>query len=262
MGLGFIGIPGSGTDYNVNNFQAWYLAEFGVDVGSVDIVTAIVHDSSNGNVYCTIHNTVGSKVVRFPDIVFPGFGTDPDPDGDGVSTAMEDSVVPDEGAMGDGNNDGTLDSAQAHVASSSVEVFDVDSGTTSSAFFTIEVMEEYPLSGITMVNHATMPEGFDLLVDKVSFEITEVPGGGSATVNIYTHGVVVDSFMKVNPDDENDMFPFTFTHLGNIFTVTLTDGSDSLNHGDFDGAENGEIQDPFFVGKKAVPTDVSLWSLY
>lgn len=162
-------------------------------------------------------------------------------DGDGVTDVIE-SGAPN---SGDGNFDGTPDADQANVTSLP--------GSTGD-YVTLEVPAGTsfgPVAAVDPASYGSPPGGVTLPDGLVSFELTGLTPGTSATVRIYSPSVAAaNGYAKwqngawvVLP--AGDVVPNV---PGGYVGVTLTDGG----IGDDDGAANGTIVDP---GGLAILTD-------
>ncbi len=229
LGQGFIGIPATGNDYNVFNFQSWYLGKSGVDIGSIDVVTSIlvVGDS----VYISYHNVTDSGFVKFPLAWIL-----PDADNDGVPDAVE-AAGPFLGAA--------TDSAQAALPIAADGRY-VLLQTSQGQFSDVSAVTVTPPAG------QTAPVGFfDFTVDGLT------PGSSTLISITVPDGTLVDDYLKW--DGSNNFSSLPFSVNGSEVSFTLTDGG----MGDQDGMVNGRITDPSGpVVNSTPPHTKSFWLLY
>ena len=160
--------------------------------------------------------------------------------GDGAATVLEDGAP----NSGDGNNDGTPDGAQIHVASlpSPLTGQYVTIAATPGMTLTNVAIPATPAVGEdSLPVNAIFPLGFP------TFSLTGMGVGGSTEVTIYlTSTTGIDSYYKY--DASNGWYEFlydTVTHTGaevlaDRITLYLVDGG----RGDNDLTVNGTVTDP------------------
>jgi Neocarzinostatin family/Carboxypeptidase regulatory-like domain len=151
-------------------------------------------------------------------------------DDDGVPDVVEDGGP----NGGDGNNDGTQDSEQANVTSLPNAVDD--------QYVTLASPEGSTLADVTAIDPGSLPPppaGTELPAGVFSFELRDLPLGGSATVDVFLpEGTEIDSYLKFQNDAWLEFAEATIT--GNHVSLALVDGG----AGDADGVANGVIVDP------------------
>ncbi|MCB9433848.1 MAG: DUF11 domain-containing protein, partial [Ardenticatenaceae bacterium] len=160
--------------------------------------------------------------------------------GDGAATALENGAP----NGGDGNNDGTPDSAQMHVASlpSPITGQYVTIAATLGMTLTNVAFTATPSAGAGSLPTLTeFPMGFP------SFDLSGMGVGGSADVTmIFTSTADINSYYKY--DAVNGWYPFEYDTatdtgaelVGNSVSLYLVDGA----RGDSDLSANGSISDP------------------
>lgn len=182
---------------------------------------------------------------------------DNDPIADGIEDAAPSYLG---SAAGDGNNDGTPDKLQSHVASLP--------SAGGSSYVTVVAMEgttPLTLAGIsasTIAAHTggggtAPPSSLTFPLGLLNFHITGVSNGGTATVTIIDHASSgTTTYWKYNSTSQTwSDFSTNATFNGQVITLTLVDGGT----GDDDGTANGEITDP--SGPVVPPTNDGLAGL-
>jgi len=161
-------------------------------------------------------------------------GQTPLPDDDGVAAGVEDA-----GAFsGDGNRDGTLDSAQANVAS-------VPAGT-GIGYVTLVAPAGTSIQGVTATDSRGLPPppvGVTLPTGVLSFSVLGLPVGGQIDVRILTaepRDPVPNSYYKLHVLTWVALPSNAVTFDRDSMTLHLVDGG----VGDQDGVANGAIVDP------------------
>jgi hypothetical protein len=163
-----------------------------------------------------------------------------DNDGDGVLDYDELSAP----NFGDGNGDGVPDSVQPHVTAvpSLDDPFQTIAFTTDQNY-TLTNVQAIPNPSPGDTPNGTFPLGF------YSLEITDVPPGGAATVEVTLPWAAVRSWWKYGRTPNNPTphwYNFAFNGTtgaeinGNVITLHFVDGQ----RGDDDLAANGVIVDP------------------
>lgn len=154
-------------------------------------------------------------------------------DADGVSDAIETGAP----NGGDGNNDGTLDAAQANVTS-------LPSSGPGAPYVTLEGPVGTSLVAVTAIDPAllpTPPGGATLPFGVLGFRVPVSPGA-AIDVNLYlASGSTPNQYLKFQNGSWLDFsLPTQTTFAGNVVTLHLVDGGP----GDADGLANGSILDP------------------
>ncbi|MBK7895268.1 MAG: DUF11 domain-containing protein [Anaerolineaceae bacterium] len=163
----------------------------------------------------------------------------PDNDGDGI-TDWDELNAPNHG---DGNNDGIPDSVQPEVASVSNAVDGRSVTFATDPNFTLTNVQAVPNPSSGNTPNDSFNYGF------FSFELTDVPAGGSATVEVTLPGSMIRGWWKYGRTPNNPTphwYNFTFDGTtgaeinGNVITLHFVDGQ----RGDDDLTANGVIVDP------------------
>lgn len=162
-------------------------------------------------------------------------------DGDGVPASVENAAP----NGGDGNNDGTLDSLQANVAS-------LPSATPAADYITLESPSGTALALVRAVGDppAGLPQDAKTPVGVFDFNIVHVTPGEATTIVLF-----MPSGQKVNEywlHDANGWYQFTWNGItGATFEDRNNDGTNDVvlhlvdgQFGDTDGLANGSIVDP------------------
>jgi hypothetical protein len=166
---------------------------------------------------------------------FAGADEPEDADADGTPNSIEDIAE----NAGDGNNDGTLDRLQAHVAS-----FVAIDGTV----LTLATTDTLALVNVTTIDPPGSI-GYHFPYGLLQFDIAGVPLGGAATVAVHLpDGHETTSWFKYGPEAGNvadHWYEFlndgtTGATLGNPAILQFVDGQ----RGDRDLTANGVISDP------------------
>lgn len=162
-----------------------------------------------------------------------------DGDGDGIADSVE-AAGPNNG---DGNNDGIDDTQQSDVATFLSNAGAYLTLETSAGEVVSVAVSDNPAPANTPAN-ISFPEGF------VSFNITGLSNGATATVNLIMHAQTnIDTYYKYGPTPSNNsphLYEFTFNGLtgaeinSNQITLNLVDGG----RGDSDLTADGQITDP------------------
>ncbi|MFK5895076.1 MAG: IPTL-CTERM sorting domain-containing protein, partial [Pseudomonadota bacterium] len=182
--------------------------------------------------------------------------TTPADDGDGVDSDIE-SAVPDadgEGT-GDGNNDGTQDTDQAHV--SSLKTND------GNNYVTLHNTNTLNLTAVSAgPSPEDLPAGVTFPYDMISFKVNAVAPGATVTMDIYyPYNPAINGFWKKGTDDGNWYnIATSISHIGTTktkITINLVEG------GNFDTDNDPTtLTDPAGagIGANAIPT-LSRWML-
>ena len=171
----------------------------------------------------------------------------PPGDGDGVDTAVEDNAP----NGGDGNSDGTLDSAQPHVASLP--------SATGAGYVTLVSPVGTSLAAVAsqiVPANPVPPAGFQFPAGLLAFEVNGLSVGATIQIDvILPAGSSPESVVKLVG---GAYLPAPgATVVGNVVTLALQDG-DAF---DGDGVANGTIVDPAGFGEAdAVGTTTSVSS--
>ncbi len=154
-----------------------------------------------------------------------------DEDADGVDSGVEDGAP----NGGDGNDDDTPDSEQAHVASLLA--------ANDAGYVTVAAPEGTELVGVTVVNPATLPDppvDLELPAGLVSWTLNGIPEGDDAVVELFLPDVTgLDAYWKFHDGAWIDATSVASFGSSTV-TLTITDGG----FGDDDGIENGSVTDP------------------
>ena len=189
--------------------------------GSSPVATFTVDAGETFHCQLPVAGTASCTVVP----IGPGPG-----DGDGVDGAVEDAGP----NGGDGNEDGTLDSAQPEVTSLPV-------ATGSSDYLTLVAPGGTSLTGVSVTPAPSAPDGVQLETGLIAFGIDGVDPGGSVDVDlILTAGTAADTYWKYSPADGWYDATSLATFGSGVITLHLTDGG----FGDSDGVMDGHIEDP------------------
>lgn len=174
--------------------------------------------------------------------------------GDGAASNLEDGAP----NGGDGNNDGTPDSAQMHVASlpSPITGQYVTLAATPGMTLTNVAFPATPTSGAGSVPaDVSFPLGFP------TFNLSGMGAGGSAEVTVFmTSTTGLNSYYKY--DATNGWYAFAYDAntdtgaelVGNTIALYLVDGA----RGDSDLSANGIIADPGGPAFKLVTYDLAV----
>lgn len=182
-------------------------------------------------------------------------------DNDPIADGIEDAAPSYQGsAAGDGNNDGTPDKLQSHVASLP--------NAASTGYVTVVAMEgatPLTLAGVSATTIAAHtggggtapPSSISFPLGLLNFHITGLTNGGTATVTIIDHANSgASGYWKYNATSQTwTDFSANASFSGQTITLTLVDGGT----GDDDGTANGEITDP--SGPVTPPTNDGLAGL-
>jgi len=127
-----------------------------------------------------------------------------DSDGDGVQDLEEDAAP----NQGDGNNDGTPDRQQGHVASLRSVVSQQFVTIVAPAALSLQNVRAVPTpAGATPPANVTFPHGF------FEFELTGVQAGGSATLNwLLESGAIANAYYRFGATSSNPT-PHLAAHL-------------------------------------------------
>lgn len=168
---------------------------------------------------------------------------EPVDDGDGVPAELEN----DGPHGGDGNDDGTLDSLQPHVASLPDPI--------SGRYVTLVVDESCELSGVSVTsegNHTAQDSTYDYTTGFLNFTASDCDNS-ETDVELYYHGILPDSLAarKYNPHTET-YFTITSASLsvldsplsGTLISYTVIDNDGQLDIND----EDDVITDPVGLG--------------
>jgi hypothetical protein len=166
----------------------------------------------------------------------PNFEFVLEPDGDGVSPAVEDAAPND----GDGNNDGVKDSFQDNVTSTPAAV--------GGGYVTVAAPAGTTVTAVTTTDASALSPPVPLPSGIVGFTITGVSTTAPVQVQTYWPGTAPTAYYKYQ---DGQWFNFTAnaTFNGNVVTLSLVDGGD----GDADGVVNHEITDPGGVANAPPP---------
>lgn len=168
-----------------------------------------------------------------------------DDDNDGVSSTVE-GAAPN---SGDGNNDGTPDGEQAHVASFVNAV--------TGLYSTVAVNEQCELSAVSSNNantHSKQDAEYTYKTGFINFTADCGDDGFTTAVTVYNYGVNKDGLVvrKYNPNTQT-YFTIEDASLAQqtvggqtvaVASYSITDGGNL----DVDGEENGIIVDPVSLG--------------
>lgn len=179
-------------------------------------------------------------------------------DGDTLNLLLSDEdLVPgiDGSAQGDGNGDGTLDSAQDYVLSKQFKINGTDQWVTVAA----------PDSGTTLIavtyksnTNNLIPDNLVAPIGKYSIDINDINGGAGTTqviTLIIPYSAVVDRLYKLNNATGNyDLIPSTVTHYpGDNKTKIVYSVTDGGTY-DQDNVANAIIEDPVIPAGPVVST--------
>lgn len=184
----------------------------------------------------------------------PSPDPDPDPDNDGILNDVENASP----NNGDANDDGTLDSSQANVASIVNPVTD--------KYVTLEVSGDCSITSATMVSEdalAVSDSGFSYDNGLMEFTLSCNSTGQTTTIKKYYHDVDADiqtTVVRKHNPTTGAYFNLTGSYGATVQTQTIagnevvvaayqvTDGGDL----DVDGEANGTIVDPAGLAREAV----------